>query len=124
MHRTTARVKRERLYLATLSAVAVDRVSARFQTPKQRMAAYAKSYPVGAGISSLNVDALWPLTGSEGAPAYVRGVPTGPTSPLVVAITTANGALCAGLTYRTAAFTADAIARIEEDIRRRIDALP
>ena len=124
VHRMTVRVKRERLYLATLSAVAVDRVIARFQTPRQRMAAYAKSYPVGAGISSLNVDALWPLTGSEGAPAYVRGVPTGPTSPLVVAITTANGALCAGLTYRTAAFTADAIARIEEDIRRRIDALP
>jgi len=123
VHRTTARVKRERLYLATLSAVAVDRVIGRFQTPKQRMAVYAKSYPVGAGISSLNVDSLWHLAGSEGAPAYVRGVPTGPTSPLAVAITTANGELCAGLSYRTAAFTADAIARIEDDIRRRIDAL-
>jgi len=123
VHRTTACVKRERLYLATLSAVAVDRVIGRFQTPKQRMGAYAKSYPVGAGISSLNVDALWNLNGSEGAPAYVRGVPTGPTSPLAVAITTADGAMCAGLSYRTAAFTDDAIAGIEDDIRRRIDAL-
>jgi hypothetical protein len=121
--RMTGRIKRERLYLATLSAVAVDRVIGRFQTPKQRMGAYAKGYPVGAGISSLNVDSLWPLTGNEGAPAYVRGVPTGPTSPLAVAITTANGELCAGLSYRTAAFTPDAIARIENDIRRRIDAL-
>jgi hypothetical protein len=123
VHRMTARIKRERLYLATLSAVAVDRVIGRFQTPKQRMGAYAKGYPVGAGISSLNVDSLRPLTGNEGAPAYVRGVPTGPTSPLAVAITTANGELCAGLSYRTAAFTPDAIARIEDDIRRRIDAL-
>ena len=123
VHRMTARIKRERLYLATLSAVAVDRVIGRFQTPKQRMAAYAKSYPVGAGISSLNVDALWHLAGSERAPAYVRGVPTGPTSPLAVAITTGNGELCAGLSYRTAAFTADAIAGIENYIRSRIDAL-
>ena len=123
VHRTTARIKRERLYLATLSAVAVDRIIGRFQTPKQRMSAYAKSYPVGAGISSLNVDALWKLTGSEGVPAYVRGVPTGPTSPLALAITTAHGGLCAGLSYRTAAFTADEIATIEGDIRRRIDAL-
>jgi hypothetical protein len=123
VHRTTARIKRERLYLATLSAVAVDRVIGRFQTPKQRMSAYAKSYPVGAGLSSLNVDALWRPAGSGGAPFYLRAVPTGPTTPLAVAITTANGELCAGLSYRTAAFTADAIVRIENDIRRRIDAL-
>ena len=123
VHRTTARIKRERLYLATLSAVAIDRLIGRFQTPKQRMAVYAKGYPVGAGLSSLNVDALWHLTGSDGEPAYVRGVPTGPTSPLAVAITTANGELCAGLSYRTAAFTADAIDGIENDVRRRIDAL-
>ena len=120
VHRITVRVKRERLFLATLSGVAVDRVIGRFQTPKQRMAAYSKSYPVGAGISSLNVDALWQ---GERTPLYVRGVPTGPTSPLAVAVTTANGELCAGLSYRTAAFTADAIARIEDDIRRHIDAL-
>jgi hypothetical protein len=50
-------------------------------------------------------------------------VPTGPTTPLAVAITTANGEMCAGLSYRTAAFTVDAIAGIERDIRRRIDAL-
>jgi hypothetical protein len=123
VHRTTARIKRERLYLATLSAVAVDRVIGRFQTPKQRMSVYAKSYPVGAGLSSLNVDALWHPDGSGRAPWYVRGVPTGPTTPLAVAVTTANGELCAGLSYRTAAFTADAIAKIENDIRRRIDAL-
>jgi hypothetical protein len=123
VHGTTARVKRERLYLATLSAVAVDRVIGRFQTPRQRMSAYAKSYPVGAGISSLNVDALWGAAGGDRTPLYVRGVPTGPTSPLALAITTANGALCAGLSYRTAAFTAEEITRIEGDIRRRIDAL-
>jgi hypothetical protein len=103
VHRQTARIKRERLYLATLVAMRVDRVIGRFQTPRQRAGIYAKNYPVGAGTSTLNVDALWRGIGGVSAPVYVRGVPTGPLAPLVVAATTSGESMYAGLSFRTTA---------------------
>jgi hypothetical protein len=119
----TTRVKRERLYLTTLAAIAVDRVIGRFRTREQRMGVYAKSYPVGAGVSSLNVNALWRTADGEGAPTYIRGVPTGPASPIVVAVTTSGGTLCAGITYRTAAAGPDDIGQLQAHLRSRIQAL-
>src|SRR6185437_5458109 len=100
VHRQTARIKREKLFLTTLFAMALDRLLGRFQGQEQRMRVYAKNYPVGAGMSSLNVNALWREDGAP-APLYVRGVPTGPLSPIVVAITTCGDTLCAGVSYRT-----------------------
>lgn len=123
VHRATARIKREHLFLTTLSAIALDRVIGRFQTPAQRMGVYAKTYPVGVGVSSLNVNALWRADDDGGAPPYIRGVPTGPASPMVVAVTTAGDTLYAGISYRTAAMTAEAVARIRDDILARIETL-
>ena len=87
------------------------------------MSAYAKSYPVGAGVSSLNVNALWHSADGSGAPRYIRGVPTGPASPIAVAISTSGDSLCAGVTYRTTAVGPDAIHQLEAHIRSRIEAL-
>lgn len=123
VHGATAHIKQERLYLTTLFAIGVDRALGRFQTQEQRMGVYAKSYPVGAGVSSLNVNALWRAADGGGAPPYVRGVPTGPTTPIAVAVTTSGDTLCAGVSYRTSAVSADAIARMESDIRSRIESL-
>jgi hypothetical protein len=138
VHAATARVKREKLYLTTLFAMAVDRAIGRFQTREQRLASYAKSYPVGAGVSSLNVDALWqtgdrgsagdrgsgPARGEvAGTPTYIRGVPTGPLSPMVLAVTTCAGELWGGLSYRTSALAADDVIRIRDHVIARIDAL-
>jgi hypothetical protein len=142
VHAATARVKHEKLYLTTLFAMAVDGAIGRFQTPEQRIGIYAKSYPVGAGVSSLNVDALWQSNdqgsgtrgrelgarGREarqagGTPTYIRGVPTGPLSPIVLAVTTCGGELWGGISYRTSAFGADDIARIRDHVIARIDAL-
>ena len=120
VHRATTRVKREKLFLTTLFAMAVDRIIGRMQTPKQRMGTYAKSYPVGAGVSSLNVDALWQ---SGAAPQYVRGVPTGPLSPVVVAVTTSGTRMCMGISYRTTAVTPEEAAALGNDLVSRIDAL-
>lgn len=123
VHRATARVKREKLYLTTLGAMAVDRIVGRFRTREQKMGIYAKSYPVGAGVSSLNVDALWRVAAGESAPRYIRGVPTGPASPVVVAVTTSGETLCAGITYRTAAVGPDDILKIQAHMKSRIQAL-
>lgn len=123
VHRATSRIKREKLFLTTLFAMAIDRVVGRMQTPAQRMGIYAKNYPVGAGVSSLNVDALWRHADGAGAPIYIRGVPTGPLSPIVVAVTTSGERLCLGVSYRSTAITPDAIARIRDEILHRVDAL-
>jgi hypothetical protein len=120
VHRATTRIKREKLYLTTLFAMGVDRFIGRMQTAQQRMATYAKSYPVGAGVSSLNVDALWQ---SGAAPLYVRGVPTGPLSPVVVAVTTSGARMCMGISYRTTAVTPEQAAALGNDLVSRIDAL-
>lgn len=54
---------------------------------------------------------------------YIRGVPTGPASPVVVAVTTSGNTLCAGITYRTAAAGPDDILDLQAHIKGRIRAL-
>ena len=123
VHAATTRIKREKLFLTTLFAMAVDRMIGRWRTLPQRIAVYAKSYPVGAGVSSLNVDALWRRGEGEAVPLYVRGVPTGPLSPVVLAVTTSANGLCAGISYRTTALSRDDVAALRDDLLRRIEAL-
>jgi len=119
-----ARVKREKLYLQTLIAMGTGGLLWRFLGPEQRVRFHGKAYPVWAGMTSLNIDALWPAApGVSPVPEYMRAGPTGPLVPLAVAVTTANGRLALGLSYRTAAFTRDDIARIAASIRTAVEAL-
>ena len=122
VHRATARIKREKLYLATLFAMAVDLRIGRLQTARQRMGIYAKNYPVGAGVSSLDVDALWHEAAARPS-LYVRGVPTGPLSPMVAAVTTCGERMCIGLSFRTTAVSRDDAAAIGRNLVTRIQAL-
>jgi hypothetical protein len=79
---------------------------------------------VGAGVSLLNVDALWQSHPDARTPIYMRGVPTGPLSPIVAAVTTSGGRMCIGLSYRTTSVTREEAARIGNDLVTRISALP
>ncbi|HJU24461.1 MAG TPA: hypothetical protein VJ891_18315 [Casimicrobiaceae bacterium] len=123
VHRTTTRIKREKLFLVTLFAMAADRMIGRLQTPAQRMGIYAKNYPVGVGVSSLNVGRLWQGEGDNVAPMYMRGVPTGPLSPIVFAVTTSGDTMCLGISYRTSAVTGDEVDRLGRTLLQRIDSL-
>ena len=120
----TARIKREKLYLQTLFALSVGGLMWRFMSPERRARFHAKSYPVWAGMSPLHVDALWePGAGAAPAPEYIRAVPTGPLVPLVIALTTAAGALDIGLSFRTAAFSRAEIDKMAVSLLERIDGL-
>ncbi|MGA8034044.1 MAG: hypothetical protein WCB48_16790 [Casimicrobiaceae bacterium] len=123
VHAQTSRIKHERLYLATLLAMRIDRVIGHFQTPRQRAGIYAKSYPVGAGTSTLNVDALWHPVDSAPVPLYLRGVPTGPLAPIVLAATTSNETMHAGVSWRTSAVARDEIVTMWGEIVERIRTL-
>ena len=124
IHVQSAEWKRRRLYLQTLVVMFYSGIVWRFLGLEQRQRFHVKNWPVWVGVTMLNVDAVWQEGGAYGpAPAYVRGVSTGPLAPMVVAVTTAGGALEAGISYRTGAFEAGTMARIATDVRQCLIAL-
>ncbi|HEY3180458.1 MAG TPA: hypothetical protein VGL25_16440 [Casimicrobiaceae bacterium] len=113
IHRETMRFKRGKLYLQTLLAVRINGIVWSFLNAGRRQRLYAKAYPVLAGLTSLNVDALWQAPVKDGtAPAYLRAVPTGPIAPLVIAATSSGNELSLGLSYRRSALTPSKVATI------------
>ncbi len=113
VHEQTRRVKRRKLYLQTLHLLAWGGLAWRFMTPGQRRQMYAKNYPVWAGVSMLSVASLWrDAPGQAHVLHYLRAISTGPFSPLVMAPASVGECLHIGVSYRTAAFRRDDIARI------------
>jgi hypothetical protein len=124
VHRETARVKARKLYLQTLFAMGVAALVSGFLPPADRARFYSKSYPVWAGTTSLNVDALWIGAGGPAPPSeYLRAASTGPHAPLVAVLTAAGSAMHVGLSFRTAAFTREEIDKIATGILHWIDTL-
>jgi NRPS condensation-like uncharacterized protein len=124
VHRVTSKVRRRKLYLVTLLALfglwlIWPRLSA-----KQRGAVDAKNYPAWAGLTPLDVDALWPQACGAAPPdQYLRAVSTGPASPLIVAATTVGGEWHIGFSYRIAAYAAEDIDRIAAAITHLVNSL-
>ena len=109
----TRRIKRGKLYLQTLYAIAFGGLAWRYMQPHQRKHMYAKNYPVWAGMTMLNVDSLWrDAPGSAAISRYLRAGSTGPFSPLVVTPSAVGDCLQIGISYRTAAFQRDDVSRI------------
>ncbi len=110
----TRRVKRRRMHLQTLCAIAIGGFTWRSMTPERRNLMYARNYPVWAGMTTLNVDPIWEAEpGIARVTDYVRGVSTGPFAPMVLASTTKDGRMTIGITYRLAAFNPDDLARVQ-----------
>ena len=81
--------------------------SGAFLSVPRRRRFFAKHYPVWAGTTPLNVTALWgDEIDGQPPPEYIRAVPTGPLSPIALAVTTAGDDVHVGITFRTAAFRA------------------
>jgi len=100
VHEQTSLIKRKRLYLQTLLALALNNFIWRFLSIDQRHAFYAKHYPVWAGISMLNVDSQWPSQAHGDDFTYARVASTGPLAPMVLAVTVAGDELEVGVSYR------------------------
>jgi hypothetical protein len=120
----TKGIKADKLYLQTLFAMGMAGVMLRFLAPDDRARFLAKSYPVWAGVTSLNVEDLWVSAGGKAAPEYLRAVCTGPHAPLVASLSAAGATLHVGLSFRTAAFTRDDIARIAARFLACVEGLP
>ena len=123
IHAETSRIKREKLYLQTLIAIGAIGAIWRFLSPEQRQGFHAKHYPTWGAITMINVDPLWQRAGGTPPPEYVRAVSTGPLAPLVLAVTTSAGVMHAGISYRTAAFSAQSVDAIAAGILERVRGL-
>lgn len=113
-HRHTAAVKRERRYLQSIFGLGLSALLWPMLSPPQRQRFYLKHHPVWAGVTTLNLNRLWQHADPAATARldYLRGVPTGPLCPLVLAATTAHDVLHLGLAYRRAAFTSPDAAAI------------
>jgi hypothetical protein len=124
IHAQTRGWKERKLYLQTLVVMYYSSIVWRFLGIPQRQRFHVKNWPVWVGVTMLNVDALWREGGAtDSAPGYVRAVSTGPLAPMVVAVSTAGGALEAGISYRTAAFEAGTADRIAVEVHQALSAL-
>jgi hypothetical protein len=124
MHRQTQRVKRRKLFLQTLYAIGFGGFAWRYMTPSQRKRMYAKNYPVWAGMTMLNVEAIWNShAGDAPVRSYLRAGSTGPFAPLVLTPASMGGRMRIGVSYRLAAFRPEDIARIGTAFVRSADNL-
>jgi hypothetical protein len=121
VHAETTRVKSRKLYLQALAAMRYVAWVWPLLKPAQRARFYAKSYPIWAGLSALNVNAMWDRPAGAVPPLYIRGVPTGPLAPVVLAVTTVGDTLHAGLSFRTAAFSRDDVQQLWAGLVRRLE---
>ena len=124
IHAETARVKRDRLYLQTLLALGIVGMVWGFLSRERQERFHAKSYAILAGLTMLNVTALWPGADTQAPPLqYLRGVSTGPLAPLVLAITTVGNSLIAGVSYRPTAFDRATVARLISNLLHSVETL-
>ena len=108
VHMQTDRIRRRKLHLQTLLAMAVAGFEWRFLSRHRRLRFYAKHYPVWAGITSLNVNSLWAGEGEAATPPqYVRAGSTGPLAPMAMTLTTYGETIEAGLSFRTTVYSRD-----------------
>ncbi|HEX8013443.1 MAG TPA: hypothetical protein VF814_21360 [Casimicrobiaceae bacterium] len=123
VHAQTERIKKEKLYLQTLIALAWTGLAWRFLTLERRRRFLAKHYAIWAGMTSLHVDPLWRTEASGARTEYARAVPTGPLAPIVFALTTFRGALHLGVSYRVADLTRESAQSIAAAFLDQIDEL-
>jgi hypothetical protein len=125
VQRQTVRIKRHHLYLQSLLALGMSALLWPMLTPAQRHGFYPKHFAVWAGITSLDLNALWAAQGTGGTAGldYLRAVPTGPLCPLVLAVTRVHDELHLGLAYRTSAFSREAVEALAAALLHQADAL-
>ena len=114
IHVETDRVKSRKLYLQTLLALALSTMELRFLSIERQRRFYAKHYPIFAGVTTLNVNALWKAAAPERRSSldYIRAVPTGPLAPLVFAISTSGDVANIGISFRTADVEGSTVDRV------------
>ena len=124
VHKESNRIRQDKLYLQTLLGLGLAALQWRYLSDIRRRRFFAKHYAVWAGTTPLNVAPLWTQAGGKGpVPEYLRGVSTGPLTPMVCAISTVDEIVNVGISYRTTAFDRNTVERIAGDMLSCIKSL-
>lgn len=83
-------------------------------TPDRQQKFYPKNQPLWAGLTNLNLNALWQTAEGGAPPDYFRAVSTGPATPLVFSITTAGDRLNVGTSFRSTVFLNSEVAHVQD----------
>jgi hypothetical protein len=113
--RQTRAIKEQKLYLAWPLELALIRLALRFFSPARHKTFYQKAHPLWGGITNMNLNPLREPKSAGGPLDYLRGVSTGPATPLVLSITTMREIVSIGLSYRTTVFSPEQISRLQKD---------
>jgi len=117
----TAGIKRHKLYLALPLELAVGRFALRFFSPARQKRFYAKHYPLWGGITNMNLNRLWDPSGPNAPLDYLRGVSTGPVTPLVLSATTFRDRVNLAVSYRATVFSKSDITDLQRRFHEHLD---
>jgi NRPS condensation-like uncharacterized protein len=110
--RLTFEIKRKRLYLASSMELTFGRFMFSFFSTERRKKMYQKNYPLWGGLTNMNINSLWAPEEATHPIDYVRGVSTGPATPLVCSFTTVGEVANIGLSYRSTVFSGADVERL------------
>jgi hypothetical protein len=107
----TSAAKRNKTHLQTLLLLALVGSWWGLMSVAQHHRYFPKHFPICAGSTPLDIDALWHAGGESAGsvPDYVRVVSTGPMAPMIVAFTMAGGAINIGISFRTTVYSRQAV---------------
>lgn len=109
----TSRIKRHKLFLASPLELGIARLFFGLFSLDRRKKFYAKFYPLWGGITNMNLNRLWNQDGGDAPMDYIRGVSTGPVTPLALSVTTVGQRMNLGVSYRTTVFSREDIAQVQ-----------
>jgi NRPS condensation-like uncharacterized protein len=116
----TARIKLDKLYLASPLELELARFAFGRFSLDRRKKFYAKFYPLWGGITNMNLNRLWDQNDDPAPMDYFRGVSTGPVTPLALSVTTVGQGMNLGLSYRTTTFSREEIASVQSNFREQV----
>ncbi len=104
LQRQTSQIKKYKTYLFSLLELKAAEVLIPYLSGGEARF-YAKNFPLWAGITNMNLNAIWARENRNEVTDYLRIVSTGPVTPCVFAITTLGQRINVGVSYRTAVYS-------------------
>lgn len=105
IRRQTSRIKSTRRYMGSPLDLATSIRSLSLLTMERKKKFYQKHYPLWGGLTNMNLNPIWPQPNETTPVDYFRAVSTGPTTPLVLSVTTVQDKVNISISYRTTVFT-------------------
>jgi hypothetical protein len=107
----TTVAKRKKTHLQTLLLLGLVGSWWGLMSVAQRHRYFPKHFPLCAGSTPLDIDALWRAGREDGGavPDYVRVVSTGPLAPMILAFTMTGGAINVGISFRTTVYSRESV---------------